>query len=212
MGYYDTVRDAKQMEKIKRQAMAEAEAQKQMEQEMAKQRQAQQVAGAGYAAGAQDAAQMMAPMMDQNMTGGQLPPQQMAMPGQPGMAPAQEDLLFTTDTGMAPVGGLGMDPAILDQMSADAMQQKAMMIVENLDKAQEEGADPRMLAEYFNQLDPRMKEMVQLMKQQKMQAQQEQMAQMRGQAQGAPAQGMPQQPPSPVTQKAYQILDETTQR
>jgi hypothetical protein len=51
-----------------------------------------------------------------------------------------------------------------------------------------------------------MKQMVQALKQMKIQQQQQEMAQMRGQAQGV---GQQQ---SPVTQKAFQILDETLQK
>jgi len=225
MGYYDTVRDAKQMESLKQKALAEMQAQKEMEQKMAQEQMirntADRNATLGYINGVRDANGTIAPDYNNTQIADQLgaidaynrgaiDPSQYQdaadyMSASQAIASDPGDMLFTNETGMIPGEGLGINPKAASEIGQQKKLMEAMNIVDQIDAAEEQGVPREELAAFLQQLDPGMQQMVLQAKQLKMQQMQDQLASVRGMVPDT-------NQTSPVTSAARQILDETIQK
>jgi len=87
-------------------------------------------------------------------------------------------------------------------------QKEAVAFTEELDKLQNQGANPKQLAELYKQLDPELKEYVKQYKQQKLEKQKYEDISKKRLMNKLPGTST-QRISSPITKQAYQILQET---
>lgn len=123
-------------------------------------------------------------------------------------------------------GGLALNPQVQEKIGQEMVMGKAAQIVEQLDRAQEQGAPTEELSRVFENLTPQLKQAVQSIKTQKMQNQQDELNAVRqvGALQGNQMEQrvetpVPVQTPgsaferskSPINGRMEQILQETAQ-